>query len=69
MPTISPFGLDGNHDGVDCYTLWKLLDITYNTNTKILSPFDIKGRGQTNILSFFDIHYVVNAPPKYKQSL
>ena len=37
MPTISPFGVDGN-------------------NTKSLSPFDIKGKGQIKIFSSFAIH-------------
>jgi len=46
MPTISPFGLDGN-------------------NTKSLSPFDIKGKGQTKIFSFLDKYSAVHTPPKY----
>ena len=67
MPTISPFGLDGNHVGVDYYKLQKLLEIS--SNTKILFPFDIKGKGKTRIISPFDIHYIAHAPPEYMQSL
>jgi len=46
MPTISPFGLDGN-------------------NNQSLSPFDIKGKGQTKIISFLEKHSAAHTPPKY----
>ena len=46
MPTISPFGLDGN-------------------NNQSLSPFEIKGKGQTKIISFLEKHSVAHTAPKY----
>ena len=62
MPTISPFGLDGNHDGVwsrsqQIDTLSIMIFSPYS-NTMSLSPFDIKGKGRikTNILSPFFAH-------------
>jgi len=67
MPTISPFGLDGNHIGVHYFKLYNLLDIS--RNTKILSPFDIKGKGWTTIFSSFQMDYDVHSPPEYMQSL
>jgi len=66
MPTISPSGLDGNHMGDDFFKLLNLLEIS--SKTKILSPFDTKGKGKTNIFSPFEIHYVLHAPPKYMQT-
>jgi len=57
MPTIFPFGLDDNNFGV-----WLPQHVTnikpstkifktssYSPNTKLLSPFDIKGKGLTNV--------------------
>ena len=63
MPTISPFGLDGNHMGDDCFKMLNLLEIS--SNIKILSPFDIKGKGRSKIFSPFEIHYAIHAPPEY----
>jgi len=34
-------------------------------NTKSLSPFDIKEKGQTKIFCFLDKHSVVHTPPEY----
>jgi len=50
MPTISPFGLHGNHFGAKTHANIKSLSKHTNLiskysspNTKLLSPFDIKG--------------------------
>jgi len=67
MPTITRFVLDGNHIGVDHFKLYNMLDISSNIN--ILSPFDIKGKGRTKILSPLEMHYVVYALPEHMQSL
>jgi len=57
IPTISCFGLDGNHLGVwspqpinKIKTGTKLFKASsYSPNTKLLSPFNIKAKGLTNV--------------------
>jgi len=57
MPTIFPLGLDGNYFGVwspqpvnkikPSTNLFKTS--SYYPNTKLLSPFNIKGKALTNV--------------------